>query len=91
MVCLSCFNYFTFHTAHLLFINLFKNCNSSTVLFEGRKMHETANAFALDPCTASKRASMVKSSRSLLSSVARLLCIADMADVQRLLASLKKV
>ena len=54
-------------------------------------MHETANAFALDPCTPAKRSSMVKSSRRLLSSVARLLCIADMADVHRLLATLKKV
>lgn len=54
-------------------------------------MHQTANAFALDPCTATKRASMVKSSRSLLSSVARLLCIADMADVHHLLATLKRV
>ena len=54
-------------------------------------MHQAASAFALDPCTASKRGSMVKRARSLLSSVARLLCIADMADVHRLLATLQKV
>ncbi|XP_066916590.1 catenin alpha-2-like [Clytia hemisphaerica] len=57
----------------------------------GKVMHDAATEFALDPCTPSKRGTMVKSARILLSSVTRLLCIADMADVHRLLTTLKKV
>jgi len=61
------------------------------ILIAGEAMHSAATEFALDPCTASKRAGMVKAARALLSSVTRLLCLADMADVHRLLSTLKKV
>lgn len=54
-------------------------------------MHFGAKEFADDPCSSSKRANMIRAARTLLSSVTRLLCIADMADVYRLLASLKLV
>ena len=54
-------------------------------------MRIAAKEFADDPCSSAKRASMVRAARALLSSVTRLLCVADMADVYRLLASLKLV
>ena len=54
-------------------------------------MRVAAKEFADDPCTSAKRATMVRAARALLSSVTRLLCVADMADVYRLLASLKLV
>lgn len=54
-------------------------------------MHVAAKEFADDPCASAKRAAMVRAARALLSSVTRLLCVADMADVYRLLASLKLV
>lgn len=54
-------------------------------------MRTAAKEFADDPCTSTKRANMVRAARALLSSVTRLLCVADMADVYRLLASLKLV
>ena len=54
-------------------------------------MRVAAKEFADDPCTSTKRATMVRAARALLSSVTRLLCVADMADVYRLLASLKLV
>lgn len=57
----------------------------------GNTMHVAAKEFADDPCASAKRAAMVRAARALLSSVTRLLCVADMADVYRLLASLKLV
>jgi len=54
-------------------------------------MRVAAKEFADDPCASAKRATMVRAARALLSSVTRLLCVADMADVYRLLASLKLV
>lgn len=57
----------------------------------GDSMRTAAKDFADDPCASAKRATMVKAARALLSSVTRLLCVADMADVYRLLASLKLV
>ena len=54
-------------------------------------MRSAAKEFADDPCASAKRATMVRAARALLSSVTRLLCVADMADVYRLLASLKLV
>lgn len=50
-----------------------------------------SRTFANDPHSSAKRNDMVKSARALLSAVTRLLCIADMADVYRLLASLRLV
>lgn len=57
----------------------------------GDSMRVAAKEFADDPCSSAKRATMVRAARALLSSVTRLLCVADMADVYRLLASLKLV
>ena len=54
-------------------------------------MHIASKEFADDPCASVKRANMVRAARALLSSVTRLLCVADMADVYRLLASLRMV
>ena len=50
-----------------------------------------SKAFANDPHSNEKRNDMIRSARALLSAVTRLLCIADMADVYRLLASLRLV
>uniref|UniRef100_A0A8C5CQP3 Catenin alpha-2 n=1 Tax=Gadus morhua TaxID=8049 RepID=A0A8C5CQP3_GADMO len=46
-------------------------------------------SFADDPCSSVKRGTMVRAARALLSAVTRLLILADMADVMRLLAHLK--
>ena len=54
-------------------------------------MHTASKEFADDPCASVKRANMVRAARALLKAVTRLLCVADMADVYRLLASLKMV
>jgi len=58
---------------------------------DGQVMAKTAHAFADDPCSSMKRGSMVRAARALLSSVTRLLILADMADVYRLIKSLKLV
>lgn len=58
---------------------------------DGVLMAKTATAFADDPCSSIKRGSMVRAARTLLHSVTRLLILADMADVYRLLNSLKLV
>lgn len=47
--------------------------------------------FAEDPCSSVKRGTMVRAARALLSGVTRLLILADMADVMRLLTHLKIV
>lgn len=57
----------------------------------GEVMGWDSKTFANDPHSNEKRSSMVKAARALLSAVTRLLCIADMADVYRLLASLRLV
>ena len=54
-------------------------------------MRIDAKTFANDPHSNEKRNDMIKSARALLTAVTRLLCIADMADVYRLLAALKVV
>jgi len=56
---------------------------------DGEAMSRTSHAFADDPCSSLKRGSMVRAARTLLSSVTRLLILADMADVYRLLRNLK--
>lgn len=58
---------------------------------DGQVMAKTAHSFADDPCSSMKRGSMVRAARALLSSVTKLLILADMADVYRLLNSLKIV
>ena len=51
-------------------------------------MRTASQAFADDPCSSTKRGAMVKAARALLSSVTRLLILADMVDVHHLLESL---
>ena len=54
-------------------------------------MRLTSKEFANDPCNSSKRNTMIDAARVLLTVVTKLLCIADMADVYRLLATLSIV
>ena len=58
---------------------------------DGEVMSKTSHAFAEDPCSSMKRGSMVRAARALLSSVTRLLILADLADVYNLLRHLKIV
>lgn len=67
---------------HLLF---------SSIHFAGETMRIASSEFADDPCSSVKRGTMVRAARALLSAVTRLLILADMADVMRLLAHLKIV
>lgn len=54
-------------------------------------MRMASSEFADDPCSSVKRGTMVRAARALLSAVTRLLILADMADVTRLLCHLKIV
>ena len=54
-------------------------------------MSAASRAFAEEPCSSAKRGSMVRAARNLLSAVTRLLILADMVDVHRLLKSLSMV
>ncbi|CAL8351855.1 unnamed protein product [Boreogadus saida] len=58
---------------------------------QGDTMRVASSEFADDPCSSVKRGTMVRAARALLSAVTRLLILADMADVMRLLAHLKIV
>ncbi|XP_048825953.1 catenin alpha-2 isoform X1 [Brienomyrus brachyistius] len=58
---------------------------------QGETMHMASSEFADDPCSSVKRGTMVRAARALLSAVTRLLILADMVDVMRLLAHLKIV
>eukprot|EP00061_Rhincodon_typus_P009352 g32791.t1 len=57
----------------------------------GEMMRSASSEFAEDPCSAMKRGNMVRAARALLSAVTRLLILADMADVYKLLVQLKVV
>ncbi|KAL1423334.1 hypothetical protein MTO96_021306 [Rhipicephalus appendiculatus] len=57
----------------------------------GEAMSKASREFAEDPCSSVKRGNMVRSARNLLSAVTRLLILADMVDVHRLLKSLRVV
>ncbi|XP_076372285.1 catenin alpha-like [Tachypleus tridentatus] len=57
----------------------------------GEVMSRSAKDFAEDPYSSVKRGNMVRAARSLLSAVTRLLVLADMVDVHRLLKSLQTV
>lgn len=59
--------------------------------FAGETMRIASSEFADDPCSSVKRGTMVRAARALLSAVTRLLILADMADVMRLLSHLKIV
>lgn len=59
---------------------------------QGLLMNAASGDFANgDPCSSVKRAGMVRAARGLLSAVTRLLILADMADVYRLLLQLRHV
>ncbi|XP_026574727.1 catenin alpha-2 isoform X5 [Pseudonaja textilis] len=58
---------------------------------QGETMRIASTEFADDPCSSVKRGTMVRAARALLSAVTRLLILADMADVMRLLSHLKIV
>uniref|UniRef100_A0A4W3JC74 Catenin alpha-2 n=4 Tax=Callorhinchus milii TaxID=7868 RepID=A0A4W3JC74_CALMI len=58
---------------------------------QGETMRIASGDFADDPCSSVKRGTMVRAARALLSAVTRLLILADMADVMRLLTHLKIV
>ncbi|MEJ1288864.1 catenin (cadherin associated protein) alpha 3 [Cricetulus griseus] len=60
-------------------------------LENGDLMKSAAGEFADDPCSSVKRGNMVRAARALLSAVTRLLILADMADVYKLLVQLKVV
>ncbi|XP_056372526.1 catenin alpha-1 isoform X2 [Hyla sarda] len=57
----------------------------------GEVMRSASGEFADDPCSSVKRGNMVRAARALLSAVTRLLILADMADVYKLLVQLKVV
>lgn len=57
----------------------------------GEAMSHASREFAEDPCSSVKRGSMVKAARNLLSAVTRLLILADMVDVHRLMKYLEMV
>ncbi|XP_077991933.1 catenin alpha-2-like [Glandiceps talaboti] len=57
----------------------------------GDVMRVSSGEFADDPCSSAKRGNMVRAARALLSSVTRLLILADMVDVHLLLKSLRIV
>ena len=54
-------------------------------------MRVASQEFADDPCSSMKRGAMVRAARGLLSSVTRLLILADMVDIHLLLKSLHVV
>ncbi|KAG8579263.1 hypothetical protein GDO81_010782 [Engystomops pustulosus] len=58
---------------------------------QGEVMRTSSGEFADDPCSSVKRGTMVRAARALLSAVTRLLILADMADVYKLLVQLKVV
>ena len=57
----------------------------------GQQMSLMSREFVQDPCSSANRANIIKAARPLLLAVTRLLIVADMVDVQRLLDSLKIV
>ncbi|KAM5253153.1 catenin alpha-2 isoform 4-T5 [Hipposideros larvatus] len=64
---------------------------SGATRYTGETMRIASSEFADDPCSSVKRGTMVRAARALLSAVTRLLILADMADVMRLLSHLKIV
>ncbi|CAG0884731.1 unnamed protein product [Cyprideis torosa] len=66
-------------------------CAVDEVRKTGEVMSGASREFAADPCSSAKRGSMVRAARALLTAVTRLLILADMVDVHRLLKSLRVV
>ncbi|EEZ98796.1 Catenin alpha-like Protein [Tribolium castaneum] len=67
----------------------------STVIEEirssGKVMIDASRDFVINPCNTTQRSELIKSARALLTSVTRLLILADMIDVQILLKSTQSV
>ncbi len=63
----------------------------SVVSVAGDQMKGASQEFAEEPCSSMKRGAMVRAARALLSSVTRLLILADMVDVHLLLKKLRVV
>lgn len=61
------------------------------VRITGKHMSLMSKEFAEDPCSNDRRKEIIAAARPLLLAVTRLLIVADMIDVQRLLSSLKVV
>ncbi|KAG9508516.1 Catenin alpha, partial [Fragariocoptes setiger] len=57
----------------------------------GQQMSLASREFVEDPCSSHKRSNMMEAARLLLSAVTRLLIVADMVDVHRLLKSLRNL
>jgi catenin alpha len=58
---------------------------------KGDEMAGLSKEFADDPCSKSKREQMIIAARALLSSVTRLLILADHVDVKLILKSIRLV
>ena len=65
--------------------------NMKEVKRAGDEMAELSKVFADDPCSKTKREQMIVAARMLLSSVTRLLLLADRVDVQMILKSISLV
>ncbi len=65
--------------------------NMKEVKRAGDEMAELSKNFADDPCSKTKREQMIVAARMLLSSVTRLLLLADRVDVQMILKSVSIV
>ena len=61
------------------------------VVVKGNAMSFASHEFVQDPCASIKRTEMVKAARLLLASVARLLILADMIDIQLFLKTVQGV
>ena len=55
----------------------------------GGHLHQAAAEFVRDPFDQKKREKVIRQARAVLSAVTRLLVLADMIDVERLLEKLK--
>ena len=54
-------------------------------------MHNASSVFAANPQSTDNRAAMVRASRGLLIAVTRLLIVADVADIYKLLNATNRV
>ena len=54
-------------------------------------MHNASSVFAANPQSTDNRAAMVQASRGLLVAIARLLIVADVADIYKLLNATSRV
>ena len=67
------------------------SCVMDEIRITGKTMADESYDFIVDPCSALKRANMNIAARNLLSAVVRLLILADMVDIDRLVKSSQSV